>query len=55
VRQEDHAWHWAGRVGLPSDVARMCAFLADGSQSGFITGQQFVVDGGVSRRMVYPE
>jgi hypothetical protein len=30
-------------------------FLADESKSGFVTGQSFVVDGGVSKRMVYPE
>ncbi|GBF92818.1 SDR family oxidoreductase [Raphidocelis subcapitata] len=55
LRPEDHEWHWTGRVGRPSDVAELAAFLADGSRSGFITGQSFVVDGGVSRRMAYPE
>lgn len=55
LRPEDHAWHWAGRVGVPADVAEMVAFLADNSKSGFITGQQFVVDGGVAKRMTYPE
>lgn len=44
-----------GSVGRPEDVAHMVCFLADGERSGFITGQQFVVDGGVTRRMVYPE
>jgi NAD(P)-dependent dehydrogenase (short-subunit alcohol dehydrogenase family) len=42
-------------VGRPEDVAEIVAFLADGARSRFITGQQFVVDGGVSRRMTYPE
>lgn len=55
LRAEDHAWHWAGRVGVPSDVAEMVAFLADEGRAGFITGQQFVVDGGVTKRMTYPE
>ena len=45
----------AGRVGVPADVAELCLFLADGARSGFITGQRFVVDGGVTTRMVYPE
>lgn len=51
----DHAWHWAGRVGRPGDVAQLCLFLTDASKAGFITGQQFVLDGGVTKRMVYPE
>jgi NAD(P)-dependent dehydrogenase (short-subunit alcohol dehydrogenase family) len=55
LRPEDHAWHWSGRVGVPADVAEMVAFLADDSKAGFITGQQFVVDGGVTKRMTYPE
>jgi NAD(P)-dependent dehydrogenase (short-subunit alcohol dehydrogenase family) len=42
-------------VGVPADVAEMVAFLADDSKAGFITGQQFVVDGGVTKRMLYPE
>ena len=54
-RPEDHAWHPAGRVGLPADVAEMCLFLADRERSGFVTGQSFVVDGGVTKKMVYPE
>jgi len=33
----------------------MCLFLADGAKSGFVTGQQFVVDGGVTCKMIYPE
>jgi NAD(P)-dependent dehydrogenase (short-subunit alcohol dehydrogenase family) len=55
LRPEDHAWHWAGRVGVPADVAEMVGFLADGSKSGFITGQEFVVDGGSTKRMTYPD
>lgn len=35
----DHAWHPVGRVGRPEDVAELVLFLADGSRSGFITGQ----------------
>ena len=55
LRPEDHAWHPAGRVGKPKDVAEMCLFLCDNEKAGFITGQEFVVDGGVTKKMVYPE
>ncbi len=39
ITPADHAWHPAGRVGRPEDVAELVLFLADGSRSGFITGQ----------------
>lgn len=55
LRDEDHKWHPVGRVGTPQDIAEMCLFLADEKRSGFITGQEFVVDGGVTKKMVYPE
>jgi NAD(P)-dependent dehydrogenase (short-subunit alcohol dehydrogenase family) len=51
---EEHAFHPAGRVGKPEDIAALAVFLA-GSESGFITGAEFVVDGGVTRKMIYPE
>ena len=53
-RPEDHAFHPVGRVGTPEDIAALVAFLV-GPDSGFITGAEFVVDGGVTRKMIYPE
>ena len=53
-RAEDHAFHPAGRVGTPEDIAALVAFLV-GPESGFITGAEFIVDGGVTRKMIYPE
>lgn len=50
----DRAQHPVGRVGLPEDIAALVAFLL-GSESGFITGQNFVVDGGMTRKMIYAE
>ncbi|AOU99826.1 hypothetical protein BI364_16350 [Acidihalobacter yilgarnensis] len=49
---EDHAQHPAGRVGVPGDVAALAAFLLS-TEAGFITGQNYVVDGGMTRRMIY--
>ena len=55
LRRKDHAQHPAGRVGKPEDVAEMVAFLLDGDRSGFVTGANFVVDGGMTRKMIYEE
>ena len=52
LRPEDHAQHPAGRVGRPEDVAELAWFLS-GPQSGFVTGGEFVVDGGMTRKMIY--
>jgi NAD(P)-dependent dehydrogenase (short-subunit alcohol dehydrogenase family) len=51
---QEHAFHPAGRVGRTEDIAGLAAFLV-GPESGFITGAEFVVDGGVTRKMIYPE
>jgi NAD(P)-dependent dehydrogenase (short-subunit alcohol dehydrogenase family) len=48
----DHKQHPVGRVGLPKDIADMAFFLISDS-AGFITGQDFVIDGGMTRKMIY--
>lgn len=48
----DRKQHPAGRIGTPADIAALALFLC-GDESGFITGQTFVVDGGMSRLMTY--
>ncbi len=51
-RPIDREQHPVGRVGVPGDIAATVDFLAsDGA--GFITGQEFVVDGGMTRKMIY--
>ncbi len=50
----DKTQHLVGRVGTPEDIAAMVAFLAS-SQAGFITGQNVVVDGGMTKKMIYLE
>ena len=55
LRRKDHAQHPAGRVGRPGDIAEIVAFLLDAKRSGFITGANFVVDGGMTRKMIYEE
>jgi NAD(P)-dependent dehydrogenase (short-subunit alcohol dehydrogenase family) len=48
----DHAQHPAGRVGTPQDIAEMVLYLCS-SAAGFITGQNFIIDGGMTRKMIY--
>ena len=50
----DRTQHPVGRVGRPADIAALAAFLL-GPEAGFITGQNFVVDGGMTRKMIYAE
>ncbi len=51
-RPEDHADHPAGRVGVPADIAALAAWLL-GPESGFVTGAEFIADGGMTRKMIY--
>jgi NAD(P)-dependent dehydrogenase (short-subunit alcohol dehydrogenase family) len=50
--EKHHLQHPAGRIGKPEDVAELTWFLLS-EQSGFITGQNFTVDGGMSKKMIY--
>jgi NAD(P)-dependent dehydrogenase (short-subunit alcohol dehydrogenase family) len=48
----DRLQHPAGRVGVPEDIAAMVHFLVS-KESGFITGQNYVIDGGMTKKMIY--
>lgn len=48
----DEAQHPVGRVGKPEDVGQAAVFLCSG-EAGFITGQNLVVDGGMTIKMIY--
>lgn len=50
----DHSQHPVGRVGRAEDIAELVVYLAS-PRAGFITGQNFVVDGGMTRKMIYEE
>jgi NAD(P)-dependent dehydrogenase (short-subunit alcohol dehydrogenase family) len=52
LRPEDHAQHPAGRVGRPEDVAKACLYLTD-PENTFVTGENLVIDGGMTRKMIY--
>ena len=40
-----------GRVGRPEEIAHTIFFLADDTQSSFMTGQALIVDGGATARL----
>lgn len=42
----------AGRVGNPMDIANMVMYLCS-DKSGFITGENICIDGGMTRQMIY--
>ena len=52
LTEKDHAQHPVGRVGVPDDIAAAVSFLLS-EQAGFITGAELIVDGGMTRKMIY--
>lgn len=48
----DNAQHPAGRVGQPDDIASAVAYLLS-DQSRFMTGSELIIDGGMTRKMIY--
>lgn len=54
LREIDHLQHPAQRVGKTEDIARACLYLTDPAND-FVTGINLVVDGGMTRKMIYEE
>ena len=52
LSKRDHAQHPVGRVGRPEDIAALTAYLLS-DEAGFVTGQTWYVDGGMTRKMIY--
>ena len=50
--EPDRLQHPAGRVGTPPDIAGMVLFLCS-EAAGFITGENFTIDGGMGKQMIY--
>ncbi|MGJ8454542.1 SDR family oxidoreductase [Pseudothermotoga sp. U03pept] len=53
ISEKEHSQHLVGRAGTIKDIAQLVFFLADEEKSGFITGQHFVIDGGMTKKMIY--
>jgi len=52
LSEMDHKQHPAGRVGRPEDIASLTAYLIS-SEADFVTGANFIADGGMTRKMIY--
>ena len=49
--KNDNFQHPSRRVGIPDDVVDVVKFLL--KNRGFITGSDFVIDGGMTKKMIY--
>lgn len=54
LRDIDHEQHLSKRVGRPDDIARACLYLT-AKENDFVTGINLIVDGGMTRKMIYEE
>lgn len=54
LKETDHLQHWSNRVGKPEDIAKACLYLAH-PDNNFINGQNIIIDGGMTRKMMYEE
>ncbi|MDF2513123.1 MAG: putative oxidoreductase [Herbinix sp.] len=50
--KEDQEQHPVKRIGRPVDIAKMAMFLCS-EDSGFITGENITIDGGMTKNMIY--
>ena len=54
LREIDHTQHFSKRVGKPSDIAKACMYLTS-EDNDFVTGTNLIVDGGMTKKMIYEE
>jgi NAD(P)-dependent dehydrogenase (short-subunit alcohol dehydrogenase family) len=52
LRDIDHAQHPSGRVGTPEDIVRAVSYLID-EKNDFVNGHNLIVDGGMTKKMIY--
>ncbi|WP_042273957.1 SDR family NAD(P)-dependent oxidoreductase [[Clostridium] dakarense] len=52
LSEVEHSQHPSGRVGKPRDIVNTCLFLTN-EENDFINGANIVVDGGMTKKMIY--
>ncbi len=52
LKYSDHRQHPSGRVGKPMDVVKACLYFTD-ENNDFLNGENLVLDGGMTRKMIY--
>lgn len=54
LKDNDHHQHLSRRVGKPADIAHACLYLTN-NENNFVTGINLVIDGGMTKKMIYEE
>jgi hypothetical protein len=54
LTDKDHNQHLSKRVGKPEDIAKGCLYLTS-EENDFVTGINLIIDGGMTRKMIYEE
>ncbi len=54
LTETDHKQHPSGRVGKPQDILNACLFLCR-EENDFINGANLIIDGGMTKKMIYEE
>lgn len=52
LREIDHLQHPSGRVGSFNDIIKACFYLSD-LENDFVNGHNLIVDGGMTKKMIY--
>lgn len=52
LREVDHTQHLSNRVGKVDDIAKACMYLTE-AENSFVNGENIVVDGGMTKKMIY--
>lgn len=54
LRDIDHSQHFSNRVGTPLDIYKACKYVTD-PENRFVNGTNLIVDGGMTKKMIYEE